>query len=355
MRFVPTHCLRPGMILADNLYGRTGAVLLTKGTVLNDKYLNSIFRLQYNGVYIDDDFSKDIDIINVIDENLRMQAVRGIKNIFINTKENQKGISQNIDDLEDVISSIVDEILGNQNLVVNMVDIKVFDDYTYYHSVNVAVLSIVLGVALQLTRKELHDLCMGALLHDIGKVFIQKDILTKSGNLSDDEITEVRQHPLAGCEYITKSFRLPHTVTTAIMDHHEKCDGSGYPEGRSSRNISLFGKIIALADVYDALTSDRPYRKAMLPSEAVELIMGSVGTHFEPYLVNTFLRKIAPYPIGTLVELSNGYTGIVLENHEDFCLRPIVKVLQSDGQEITSFMLDLIEEDLSNVTIVGIA
>lgn len=354
MRFVPCHCLRKGMTLADNLYGKSGTILLTKGTVLSSAYLKSIFRLNFNGVYIDDDYSKDLEIIKVIDENLRMQAIQGIKTIFITAGDNQKVGASRMKEIEALVTSILDDILKNEHLLSNMVDIKVFDDYTYYHSVNVAVVSIVLGIALGLRQQELHDLCLGGLLHDIGKVFIPKHILKKENQLDYEEIEEVKRHPITGCEYLKKSFHLPHAVITAIMDHHEKYDGSGYPDGRSADRISLFGKIIAIADVYDALTSNRPYRKALLPSEAVELIMGSSGTHFEPNLVNTFLRKIAPYPIGTIVTLSNGYTGIVIENYEDFCLRPTLRILKKQQRDCAPFLLELVHEDFANVTIVAI-
>lgn len=355
MRFVPANCLRKGMKLADNLYGTSGEILLTKGTVLTNVYLSSVLRLKFNGLYIDDNTSNDIEIVNIIDVDLRRQTVEGIKNIFIAAKESKGSTVKRFQDLESLVESIVDEVMGNQNLVVNMVDIKVFDDYTYYHSVNVAVLSIVMGVALHFERRELHNLCLGALLHDIGKVFVSKDILNKAGELTIEEYEEVKKHPKTGYDYMEKTFKLPHAVMTAILDHHEKYDGTGYPEGRTSKNISLFGKIIALTDVYDALTSDRPYKNAILPSEAFELIMGSSGVHFEPDLVDVFLRKIAPYPIGTLVTLSNDYSGIVVENHEDFCLRPTIKVLKDKGEDVIPFNIDLVNENLANVTIVGIA
>jgi HD-GYP domain len=343
------------MKLADNLYGKSGEILLTKGTLLTKAYLISISRLKYNGLYIDDDSSKDIEIVNVIDEDLRRQTVNGIKNIFIAASDSKSFATKTLKNIESLVESIVDEVMKNQNVVVNMVDIKVFDDYTYYHSVNVAVLSIVMGVALHFERRELHNLCLGALLHDIGKVFVSKEILNKEGDLTNEEFEEVKKHPRLGYDYMEQTLKLPNAVMTAILDHHEKYDGTGYPDGRTSKKISLFGKIIALTDVYDALTSDRPYKKAILPSEAFELIMGSSGVHFEPDLVNIFLRKIAPYPIGTIVKLSNDYSGIVVENHEDFCLRPTIKVLQDKGKDVIPFKIDLVHEGLSNITIVGIA
>ena len=341
------------MMLAENIYGKSGTILLTRGTILNRAFLTGIKKHKYTGIYIDDDFSEGIEIISVIHEDLRIETVKGIENIFITSQDDHKVEAAQLQNIENLVSSIVDEVLGNQNLVINMVDIKVFDDYTYYHSVNVAVLSLVMGVALQFDKKQLQNLCLGALLHDLGKVFVPKNILDKSGKLSDEEFEEIKKHPEKGYNYIEKSFHFSDSVITAIMDHHERYDGTGYPQGRNFKNTSIYAKIIAIADVYDALTSDRPYRKAMLPSEAIELVMGSAGTHFEPELVKTFLKKIAPYPIGTMVKLSNDFVGIVLQNNEDYCLRPMIRILQEGEEDVPPYEMDLTEQKFSNVTIIG--
>ncbi len=217
-------------------------------------------------------------------------------------------------------------------MLVNMIDLKVFDDYTYSHSVNVAVLSIIIGVTMGLGRKELTKLGLGALLHDIGKVFIDKDIVNKPGKLTDEEFSSMKMHSKLGYDYVRDRFQLPVKSYVAVLDHHERYDGSGYPNSKKGDEISDFGKMIALADVYDALTSERPYRKALPPSEAMEYIMGNSQVHFDPELVKVFSRKVAPYPVGTLVKLSNGMTGLVVENYEAFCLR---RKSESSGRKET--------------------
>ena len=343
------------MRVADTIYGRSGTVLITRGTALSATLLASIRRHKYAGIYIDDDFSEDIDIIGAINQQLRIETVKGIETIFISSQGRRKIEKRQVETMENLVSSIVDEILGNRNLVINMVDIKVFDDYTYYHSVNVAVLSIVMGVALELDRQQLQNLCLGALLHDLGKVFVPKNIIDKEGILTQEEFSEMKKHPEHALKYIENSFHFSDSVISAVMDHHEKCDGTGYPAGRNAKNISSYAKIIAIADVYDALTSDRPYRKALLPSEAVEMVMGASGTHFDPQLVKIFLKKIAPYPIGTLVNLSNDTAGIVLRNHEDCCLRPKIRILRENEREVPPYEIDMTDASLSNVTIIGFA
>lgn len=354
MRFVPTFCLREGMILGDNLFGDSGELVLAQNTVLTDDYVQGIQKLKYNGIYIEDDISKDIHIVNIINDRVRAQTVKGIKDIFICT-ENKSPISKKkFADMQNQIKSIVDEILKNKNMMVNMVDLKVFDDYTYYHSVNVAVLSIVIGTSIGFGEEDLCNLGFSALLHDIGKVFINKDILNKQGILSDGEFLEIKKHSFLGFDYMKKEFGVNRSSKMGILDHHEKFGGGGYPNNLEGTDISLFGRIISIADVYDAMTSDRPYRKGIIPSEVIEYIMGSSCVLFDPDLVKLFIQKIAPYPIGTFVNLSNGLMGIVTENFESYCLRPKVRIFKDGDHDVTPYELCLADSESLNITVTGV-
>jgi len=354
MRFVPTYCLREGMTLGDNLYNNYGDLMLSSGTVLTKEYVKSIERLQYNGVYIIDDISKDIHIINIINDSVRAQTVKGIKDVFIHCEKGSPDVKPDLKKVKQQIENIVDEIFENKHLMVNMIDMKVFDDYTYYHSVNVAVLSIVLGVALKMDRNELCNLGFAALLHDIGKVFVSKDILNKAGKLTPGEFDEIKTHSLLGCNHIKKGYGVSNSSYMGILDHHEKYEGGGYPNNLKGDNISWYGRIISVADVYDALTSDRPYRKALLPSDAMEYVMASTMTLFDSKVVDIFVKKIAPYPIGTCVRLSNGYTGIVVENFEELCMRPRVRIFMEHGKDVDPYEIELADNQSLNITVIEI-
>lgn len=352
MRFIPTFCLRDGLILGKNLYNDSGALLLKKGFEIKGSYIEKIFELGFQGLYIDDYISRDIEIQNVISDELRLKSVSKIKNMFINI-ENNRPNDNNIKEIGNTVEDMVDELLGNRDLMVNMIDIKSFDDYTFFHSVNVAALSIIMGIALNLNKNELYKLGMGALLHDIGKVFIDKDLLNKEGKLTAKEFEIMKSHSLKGYRYMKNNYDIPIKSYIAALDHHEKYDGTGYPNNKAGKDISLFGRIIAIADVYDALTSDRPYRKACLPSDVIEYIMGGSDTHFDFELVNIFIQKVAPYPVGTCVKLNNGLVGIVVENFPDSCTRPKLKLLNKTRNEYTYINLsDNIKN--KNLTIIDI-
>lgn len=354
MRFVPSNCIREGMILGEDLYNNIGNLMLSQGQALTSEYIQSIRRLNFNGLYVDDDISKDIEIINLISDKVKAESVKAIRNTFIYGEKENKLRKEDIDLTKEQIMAIVNEILNHKDLMVNMVDLKIFDDYTYYHSVNVAVLSIVIGVALGISKNELCILGFAAILHDIGKVFIDKKILNKPSRLTAAEFDVMKTHSLLGCNHLKSCYGVSIEVYMGILDHHEHFEGTGYPNGYEKNRISLYGRIIAIADVYDALTSDRPYRRAIIPSEAMEYVMGSSMTMFDPELVDVFVRKVAPYPVGTCVKLSNGLVGIVLENNEELNMRPKVRVFQDGEKMIKPYEIQLSDYEALNITVVGV-
>lgn len=356
MRFVPVSCLRDGMIVAKTLFGKNGECLLTRGAVLEAAYIPRIRNLGFNGIYIDDDISRDIEIVDVINEDLRMGTVKSIKLLYSNMEKGSKSMSRNVQGLTQLVHEMIDAITSNRNLLINMFDLKVFDDYTYYHCVNVGVISLIMGTYLGMGRKELYNLALAAILHDIGKVFIPINILNKPGILTPVEMKTMQSHSQKGYEFIKNNADVPASVYVGVLQHHEKYDGSGYPLGFHKDEIGLFGRIISIADVYDALTSNRPYRKALVPSEAVEYIMGSGGSLFDPDMAKTFVSLVAPYPEGTLVRLSDHRTAIVIKNYNDCSLRPRIKVLSERGQHVTPYIIDLRNDaHAMGITITGFA
>ncbi|MCT4543585.1 MAG: HD-GYP domain-containing protein [Vallitalea sp.] len=355
MRFVPVNILREGMCVGKSVYDRNNQLLLGKGSLIRESYINKLLEMGYQGIYIEDTISSDIEVKDIIHDELRRKTVNIIKDVFVETNHNNNDFSNYLIETKLLMTQIVEELLENRDTIVNLIDLKIFDDYTFYHSVNVAVLSILLGTTLELNKEQLYNLGLGAILHDIGKMFIDNSILNKKGKLTDEEFFEIQKHPQYGYKYLKETFQIPLSSYVAVLQHHEKYNGTGYPNRISKDKISLFAQIISIADVYDALTSNRPYRKALLPSEAIEYIMGNGGVMFDIKLVKRFISKIAPYPVGTGVELSNKYKGFVVENYEDAILRPRIKVVLDDNnKEINGVYFNLRnEKSLRNVTIVS--
>lgn len=345
MRYVSSYCLRENMKLAKNIYSDDERILLASNVLLTKDYIESLQKLGISGVYIEDEISENIIIKNIISDHLRIEAVKAIKEVY----NNPNSLIKSIDKIESIAIKIMDEILSSKNIMINMIDMKTFDNYMYYHSVNVAVLSTVIGISLNFEKSKLEKLVSAALLHDIGKIFISKDILSKEEKLTKEENDILKMHSEEGYKYIKNHYNIPVTAYVGILQHHERYDGKGYPDGKKGNDISQFGRVISICNVYDNLISKTPSKEACIPSEAIEYIMANSGTEFEAGLVNIFLKKVCPYPIGTILRLSDGRQAIVIENNEECSMRPKVRII-NEGK-----ILDLTyDSNNRNITIIGV-
>lgn len=350
MRLVPLQCIKSNSKLARDIYDNEGRALLREGTILTESMLKRIEKLRIFTLCIADEYSDEI-IDEVIKPEVRQKAITIVKEKFysLETSMNGQKISytkseKEYESIAYMAKQLIEEILQNRDVVLDLVDIKSFDNYVFQHCVNVAIISLVIGIKLNLHKFDLIDLCIGAMLHDIGKVFIPEKILNKPGKLTSEEFDVMKQHTVKGYSYLRESNSLSITSMLVALQHHEKVSGQGYPYGKSGEEISKFAKIVAIADVYDALTSDRPYRKAISPNEALEYIMASGEIQFEYKFVQVFSKVVVPYYVGTLVKLSNGDIAVVRKINFDLPLRPQVEVIRSNDKKNVGRLIDLVSE-----------
>ena len=331
MRLVPVEDIKPEMELARSIHHKNN-VLLSTGVKNLHKYKAKLKSIGINYVYIEDKYSTDIKVDYVIKDELREKGQQRIRKFMDDIKFNK---SINVRQIKDTVSDIVDDILNNSdNIIVNMLDIKNFDDYTFEHSVNVAVYSIILGKSLNYSVNELNKLGVGAIMHDVGKILIPPEILFKEARLNQQEYEIVKDHSELGYDYIKEISEISPVSKTAILSHHERLDGSGYPRNLKDEDIHDFAKIVAVTDVYDALTSDRTYRKRWPVHEAISYIMSNSDDKFDNYFVNKFIRNLAIYPNGTMVKLSDGRKAIVKEQNGNYPTRPVLRVIEdAEGNE----------------------
>ena len=327
------------MITAQSIYNPLGASYLTKGMELSPTYIERLEKAGFEGVTVTsmDPKLKLAPPDDIVQEKTRISAIQNVATAFHSVEENGtfdpaplQGISENI--LQDIIAQ-------QQNLV-QLTDIRLHDTYTFAHSVNVAILSSLLGVLLKLSREEQLKLTLGGLLHDIGKVTVPYEILTKAGHLSDDEWSVMQGHPEAGRQRLKKMFPNDTLLSTIALQHHEHIDGSGYPNHLKGEQIHRYGRIVAIADVYDALTSVRPYKRAYTPSVAHRLMATCSPGHFDLDLLKLFFDNVAIYPVGTILKTQDGYA-IVKKVEFGYTLTPVVCVFANREGKLLNAPSDL--------------
>lgn len=332
MRYVPIDQAQVGMVLGNPIFDLSGRILIGAGVELSQQYIEHLREYGFSGVYVDDELSRGIEVASIISPKLRQSGMECLK----------RG---DLDSCKKICESLVDEILSKEYISLDMMDLRSYEDHTYAHSINVAVLCTIIGMGMNLGKKELENLTLAALLHDIGKQTIPLELLNKKGRLTEKEFAIIKNHPVASYDMIKERWDISAEVKAAVLFHHENVDGSGYPRGIEAKDMTINTKILHVADVYDALTAKRPYKNPYSPLEATEYLMGGCGIMFDLKCVDTLLKYVPIYPKGTTVRLSDGREGIVYENSGVNNLRPILRLMNGS-------MLDLTSKDCLNLTIV---
>lgn len=319
--------LKSGMTLGKNIYTDSGKILLSAGTQLKAGYIERLNELGISDIYIETEETSDIAIDDVIREQNRFEAKKIIRQTMKNIQVGKYIPTQEI---FHAVDNILDDLLNTREIMVNLSDIRSMDDYTFGHCVNVCVLSLITGIAMNYNKEQLRNLGIGAILHDIGKTAIDKELLNKPSSLTDEEYKVIQNHTVLGYKILKKYPMISGFSTMVALMHHERYDGTGYPLGKGGQAIHEFSRIVAIADVYDALTSDRVYKKKVLPHRAIEYLI-SMGNHqFDYEIVKKFIAHIANYPIGTIIRLNTGALAIVIDVDKDCPSRPIVRYLNNN-------------------------
>lgn len=341
MRRILLDNITSGMKLAKPLYSAEGMVLLNAGVELKERFIGRLKELDVTYIYVEDQLTQDIDVPDIVSEKARIEAVSTAKVLMQNIRLG-KGVDAG--PAKRVVNNLVDELCRNCGVLINFIDMRTRTDYLFHHAVNVCILSIMTGIHIGYDEIRLRDLGIGAILHDVGKNTVPDDILNKTERLTESEMLEMRRHAEAGFDILRKNPDISLLSAHCAFQHHERYDGSGYPRGLKADEIHQFAQIVAIADVYDALTSDAMYRRAVPVYEALAIILKAGGTYFNAELVTRFAENIAVYPIGSVVRLNTNQIGVVVDISRDYQSRPVVRIITDENRQR---MNQLVEIDLS--------
>jgi HD-GYP domain-containing protein (c-di-GMP phosphodiesterase class II) len=347
MRLVTLSNLQEDARLArDIVSGRDGAPLLRAGVALSARFIDHLGKAGIQAVWVDDELGRGIDPVPVISPQTRGLATRALSALHEEAKRAVaagRGLDpEATDDLSDVVDAILQEIEEHDSKAVVLADLCGASAYTVQHSIDMTALGLLIGRRLivehgwldykgerQDDRHEerLFRLGMGLMLADIGKLAIPESILNKPGKLTEEEWEIVKSHPKAGVKLVRDAGAWCPLVQGCVLRHHERWNGSGYPEGKVDTEVHEMARIAAVADVFDAITSERPFAPAKPAHEGFQTILAAAGTQFDPVICDVFSRRVAPFPVGVEVELTDGRRAIVVSAPELELDRPVLRVI----------------------------
>ncbi len=341
-KYVAVKNVEPGMVIDQAITDRAGRVLIARRMKLEPYHITALKKMGVIGIYIREgegeeesepiqevlitkSVQKKYEKVKVDDpakvkltESVRKRVVEGIQYLYQDTHS-----ADFTDATKSITNDLMKAIEENDAVAVDINALKICDEYTFKHSVDVATMSMIVAKRYGFTPKQVYEIGIAGLLHDIGKAQIPNSLLNKAGKLTDEEFAFMKQHSLFGYRILKDKNDFSNNIKLGVLQHHEKTNGAGYPKGVTGESISPFAKIITVADIYDALVTERPYKKPYSPRNAVEMIM-AMTNELDMEAMRCFLESVILYPVGMDVQLSNGERARVIENRPSFILRPKV-------------------------------
>lgn len=341
MKLISVADIIEGMVLERDVMNDSGVVFLSRGTVLNSSHIMGLENFGFDFVYVygEGEMNKSM----IFEDNLNKEfenAIKVYKNLYMNAR---LGHAIDIVEAKQSITPIISLVTKSNDIMSTLRKVSVEDIYTYRHSINVCLYSSMIAKWLGMSNYDVIDVALCGLLHDIGKSRVSIKIINKADKLSFKEFDEVKKHVDYGLDLLKNDSRLGKKVLDGIYQHHERLDGSGYPLGISGNDISLYPRIIAVADTFDALISDRVYQKKISPYKAIEILKDESFGKLDPQICTVFIKNISDFYVGNIVKLSNGRLGEVILLNKHNINRPLIKSSKTYIDLSTDYSIDIIE------------
>jgi len=331
------------MMIDQAIVDRTGRILIARKTVLDHFLIDALRKMGVPGVYIregEEDPDEDIEIAPetletiaklkvedrarvTLSDSVKQRVSQGIQFLYSDTNASNFASTAN-----NITHSLMQAISENDAVAMNIDALKVSDEYTFKHSVDVATMAMIIARKSGMSDKDVYQVGVSGLLHDVGKSQIPNEILNKAGKLTEEEFAVMKNHTLYGYNILKEKSEIPVEIVAGVLQHHEKINGRGYPLKLSGRQISPYGRVLSVADIYDALVTERPYKKGFSPHDALEMIM-AMTDELDVDFMRSFIDTVILYPVDSSVTLSNGERARVVMNTPHYPMRPKVVGLKS--------------------------
>lgn len=327
MHILPLTEIKPGMKLARTIYREDdGGVLLRPNIELKPNYITRIQELKYNHIYIlDPGDAEDSIIYDQVDDETRFKARSLLKKTAKLMESDEK---VNLRNISNIVEEIISQIFRKFDFVYNTIDIRSQENYIFAHSVNICIIALMIATDMGFNRVDLAKLGIGAMLHDFGMLFCDPKDNRKPNLYNPQDAELIKKHPRLGYELLKKKTEINFLSAHVAFQHHEREDGSGYPRGLTSKRIHRFAKVLAVADDFDTMVH-RGYYKGMPPYQAIQELRAKAMVKYDRSVIDSFLRVVAPYPVGSVLGLSNGDTVVV-----EFVSRTECRVKVIAGQDL---------------------
>lgn len=342
-RYTSTRLLDEGMMIDQAIIDRTGRILIARKTVLDHFLIDSLRKMGVPGVYIregEEDPDEDIEVapetletiakLKVADrakvklsDSVKQRVSQGIQFLYSDTSSSDFANTAN-----NITYSLMQAISENDAVAMNIDALKVSDEYTFKHSVDVATMAMIIARKSGLPNKDVYQIGVAGLLHDVGKSHIPNEILNKAGKLTEEEFTVMKNHTIYGYNILKEKSEISNEIIAGVLQHHEKINGRGYPLKLADKQITPYARVLSVADIYDALVTERPYKKGFSAHDALEMIM-AMTDELDVDFMRSFIDTVILYPVDTSVTLSNGERARVVKNTPHYPMRPKVVGLKS--------------------------
>ncbi len=346
MRLIHISEVNPGLKVAKPIYDSKLSLLVQKDTSLTSQLIEKLKSIDIRHVYVEDEISEGIILEPMIADVLKLQAITMMKQLYelqdsISSEKSKQVREDHIRSLRRIIDDIITEIYDQYDKKYYSTELLGAEMYHYDHAVEVMILSVLIGKKMGIDRERLIKLGMGAILADIGKSKVPPEILNKKGKLEPEEFEVMKKHVEYGYDMLKELVELSPLSRQIILLHHEKLDGSGYPNGFNGDQIPLLVRIVTICDIFSAIVSDRTYNNRISVDVAIEILRTAAPLKLDGDIINYMLQIVDIYPPGTLVELSTGILGIVVTNNASAPTRPILRIFTESGNEDVDLMKDL--------------